>query len=157
MRVGTPGQVARTLISTSLTTTLVVLSDTCPDDSSCSNSRGGTVNFSQSRTWNDEGSYDLGSLEANLGYPAVHVQSGLDQIGLGLDPSLGPTLDSQVVSGTVADLYDLGYLGLSVLPSNFSSPQRSFFTSLRNKNPIPSLSWSYTAGARYRTKAHMVA
>lgn len=48
-------------------------------------------------------------------------------------------------------------LGLSTQPvnytttGNFSAP--SFFTSLRSQNLIPSLSWSYTAGAKYRLKA----
>jgi hypothetical protein len=50
-----------------------------------------------------------------------------------------------------------GVLGLSTQPvnystiGNFSAP--SLFTSLRSQNLIPSLSWSFTAGAKYRLKA----
>lgn len=48
-------------------------------------------------------------------------------------------------------------LGLSTQPVNYSSignfSAPSFFTSLRSQNLIPSLSWSFTAGAKYRLKA----
>jgi hypothetical protein len=40
-------------------------------------------------------------------------------------------------------------VNFSVL-GNFSAP--SFFTTLKDQKKIPSLSWSYTAGARYRLK-----
>lgn len=49
-----------------------------------------------------------------------------------------------------------GIFGLNSQPvnfstlGNFSSP--SFFTTLRDQTLIPSLSWSYTAGAIYRLK-----
>jgi hypothetical protein len=50
-----------------------------------------------------------------------------------------------------------GLLGLSTQPvnystiGNFSAP--SLFTNLRSQELIPSLSWSFTAGAKYRLKA----
>ena len=47
-----------------------------------------------------------------------------------------------------------GIFGLNSQPVNFSSlgnhTAPSFITSLKDSNKIPSLSWSYTAGAKYR-------
>lgn len=49
---------------------------------------------------------------------------------------------------------DSGIFGLNTQPvnftslGNFSSP--SFISTLKDKGTIPSLSWSYTAGAKYR-------
>ncbi|TVY68997.1 hypothetical protein LSUE1_G007073 [Lachnellula suecica] len=50
----------------------------------------------------------------------------------------------------------VGVFGLGTQPvnytslGNFSAP--SYFTTLKNQNMIPSLSWSYTAGAQYQLK-----
>jgi len=52
---------------------------------------------------------------------------------------------------------DSGIFGLNSQPvnftslGNFSSP--SFITTLKNEGTIPSLGWSYTAGAKYRKYA----
>jgi hypothetical protein len=47
-----------------------------------------------------------------------------------------------------------GIFGLNNQPVNFSSlgnySAPSFITTLKGNNDIPSLSWSYTAGAQYR-------
>jgi hypothetical protein len=49
---------------------------------------------------------------------------------------------------------DSGIFGLNTQPvnftslGNFSSP--SFISTLKDEGTIPSLSWSYTAGAKYR-------
>lgn len=47
-----------------------------------------------------------------------------------------------------------GIFGLNSQPVNFSSvgnySSSSFLTTLKDQDIIPSLSWSYTAGARYR-------
>jgi hypothetical protein len=47
-----------------------------------------------------------------------------------------------------------GLFGLNNQPVNFSdlgnSTTPSFLTTLKDKDIIPSLSWSYTAGAKYR-------
>lgn len=47
-----------------------------------------------------------------------------------------------------------GILGINPQPLNFSTlgnqSTTSLFTSLKDKGKIPSLSWSYTAGAKYR-------
>lgn len=48
-----------------------------------------------------------------------------------------------------------GIFGLNDQPVNFTSlgnfTSPSLFTTLKNEKKIPSLSWSYTAGAKYRT------
>ncbi len=156
LRVGTPDQYVRTLISTTATQPLVVLSDICPSASiDCLDSRGGTFNISKSKTWNDQGGYNLGLFEANLGYGDVTAQFGLESLGLGLSNAFGPALDSQVIAASDSSRYGYGMLGLSIQPTNFSTynnPQPSFFSSLSTKGLLPSLSWSYTAGARYRNK-----
>ncbi|KAK6582505.1 hypothetical protein PZA11_004913 [Diplocarpon coronariae] len=49
----------------------------------------------------------------------------------------------------------LGEFGIGPKPTNFTSfqdPQPSFMWSLRNQSMIPSISWGYTAGARYQLK-----
>ena len=150
-------QNTRVTISTTGPQTLAVLSSVCNGSSSttCASSRGGTFNISKSSTWNDQGGFNLGLFEANLGYDNVLAEFGLDAVGLGLSAALGPSLESQVVGGITADEYWYGQLGLSVQPTNFTnfaSPQPSFFQSLYNTNLIPSLSWAYTAGAKYRNK-----
>lgn len=150
-------QNTRVTISTTGPQTLAVLSSVCNGSSSttCASSRGGTFNISKSSTWNDQGGFNLGLFEANLGYDNVLAEFGLDAVGLGLSAALGPSLESQVVGGITADEYWYGQLGLSVQPTNFTnfaSPQPSFFQSLYDKNLIPSLSWAYTAGAKYRNK-----
>ena len=50
-----------------------------------------------------------------------------------------------------------GIFGLNNQPVNFSTlgntSMPSFITTLKEKNKIPSLSWSYTAGAKYRKRS----
>lgn len=156
MRVGNPDQYVRAMISTNAPQALVVLSTVCSNPTTeCLNSRGGTFNISKSKTWNDQGGYTLGLFEANLGYTDVVADFGLDKLGLGLSDTLGPTLGSQVIAASNTGEYNYGMLGLSVQPTNFTNfadPQPSFFTSLYTKGLLPSLSWSYTAGAKYRDK-----
>jgi hypothetical protein len=48
-----------------------------------------------------------------------------------------------------------GIFGLNNQPVNYTAignfTAQSFFTNLKTQEKIPSLSWSYTAGAKYRT------
>ena len=127
-----------------------------PFSSECNNDRGDTVNLNQSSTRKEIGLYDLG-LELNLGRNESG-DYGLDSLALGLTPSVGgPTLDSQVVVGIETNHYRLGMFGLSQQPTNlssFSDSYPSFLASLKAQNLIPSLSWAYTAGARYSKSPH---
>jgi hypothetical protein len=145
-----------------------------PDD--CAKARGGLFNSNQSSTWIDQGDFGINEdgvgFEANLGY-SVNADYGLETLGLGFSggPS-APTLENQTVAAIAqkSPFYTYappsssndhrhansrsGIFGLGTQPvnystiGNFSAP--SFFTSLRSQDLIPSLSWSYTAGAIYR-------
>ncbi|KAI1379371.1 acid protease [Hypoxylon crocopeplum] len=164
LRVGTPEQDVRVLVSTASPESMVVFSnlgcsmsvfETVPPN--CAVSRGGLFNPNESASWDQLGLYGINDngvgLEANLGY-VQRAEFGSETVGLGLT---GPVLDNQTVAG-IASAYPfyLGIFGLNGQPvnltslSNYTSP--SFLTTLKDQNIIPSLSWSYTAGARYRLK-----
>ncbi|KAL8753555.1 MAG: hypothetical protein Q9184_005385 [Pyrenodesmia sp. 2 TL-2023] len=155
LRVGDPEQTVRVLPSTAGSAIWIVTPGGCdPPSSECSESRGWLFNQSQSNTWEDLGPFTLG-LEQNLG----HNESGafgLDTISLGLTNATGgPTLNSQVIAGIETEHWYIGLFGLQQQPTNltnFSQPRQSFLSTLRAQNLIPSLSWSYTAGAHYQSK-----
>ncbi|OIW32564.1 acid protease [Coniochaeta ligniaria NRRL 30616] len=168
LRVGTPDQDVRVLVSTASPETLVVLSEfgcstkafkTVPAD--CSASRGAMFSPNASSSWQDQGLFSINQngvgLEANLGY-SVNADFGLDTLGLGyVAGGNGPTLTNQTIGGVAtASPFYLGIFGLGTQPvnftrlGNFSTP--SYLASLKAQNLIPSLSWSYTAGAMYRLK-----
>lgn len=146
--------------------------------SNCAVSRGNLFNLNDSSTWYDLGTYEINGdgvgLEANLGY-SQRVEFGLDTLGIGLT---GPSLQNQTIGGiaTAEPFYlcvhsylcisvigfghltfnSRGIFGLNTQPVNFTSlgnySSPSFLTTLKDQNKIPSLSWSYTAGAQYRLK-----
>ncbi|KAJ8131941.1 hypothetical protein O1611_g1688 [Lasiodiplodia mahajangana] len=164
LRVGTPEQDVRVIVSTASPESFVVLSDygcstsilgTVP--ANCAISRGNLFNPNESSSWHELGFFGINSdgvgLEANLGY-SERADFGTESIGLGLT---GPSLENQIVAGIAnAEPLYMGLFGLNNQPvnftslGNFSSP--SFLTTLKDRGVIPSLSWSYTAGARYRLK-----
>ncbi|KAI1763585.1 acid protease [Hypoxylon sp. FL1150] len=165
VRVGVPEQDVRVLVSTASPETLVVSSDlgcssqvfgnSIPSD--CATSRGMLFNPNNSATWDDLGTFNINGngvgLEANLGY-SQPTDFASETLGISLT---GPRLDNQTVGviATASPFY-LGIFGLNNQPVNFTSlgnySSPSFLTTLKNQNTIPSLSWSYTAGARYRLK-----
>ncbi|KAH8885282.1 acid protease [Thozetella sp. PMI_491] len=170
LRVGTPEQYVRALVSTASPETIVVLSSYgCSQDvfhpvpvpASCAVSRGMMFNASASKTWQDQGNYSINhdgsGLEANLGYSQI-MDFGLDTLGLGLVAGAnGPTLQNQTLSGVVyPSPFYLGTFGLNSEPVNLTnlgnSSTPSYLTTLKKQKLIPSLSWSYTAGAIYRLK-----
>ncbi|KAI1742892.1 aspartic peptidase domain-containing protein [Xylaria scruposa] len=156
LRVGSPEQYVRVTVSTSTSQSLVVLSEygcspsvfeTVPVN--CTNSRGGLFNSNASTSWDELGPFGL----ENFGY-TQRALYGLDNLGLGL---AGPRLENQTIGAiATAQPFYVGVFGLHDQPINFSSlgnsSAPSFLTSLKDHNSIPSLSWSYTAGARYRLK-----
>ena len=154
------------LISTASESTWVVPSSGCPPNTpginpslTCSRSRGGLFDSTLSKSWVDFGNYSLDA-SVNLGYDAS-ASYGLDIVALGLSKATGgPTLQSQVVAGLNNNLFYTGFFGLSNQPSNFTAssdssnltgtiPYTSFLATMKSQNLIPSLSWAYTAGARY--------
>lgn len=166
LRVGEPAQDVRVLVSTDSPDTMVVLPEGCtkeamdPVIANCANSRGGTFSMNSSETWDDQGFFGINEngvgFEADLGY-SQNAEYGLETVGLGY-ASDGPTLKNQTVAGfaTTSPFY-LGTFGLGTDSVNFTtignSSSLTFFSALRSYKMIPSLSWSYTAGANYRLKA----
>lgn len=64
-------------------------------------------------------------------------------------------MNNSIIAGVAGANFWIGELGLNPRPTNFTTmndPQTSLLAYLRESNMIPSLSWSYTAGAPYRLK-----
>ena len=118
----------------------------------CSESRGGLYNRSQSASWSEIGNFSLG-LGKNFGYDILNATYGLDTVSLGIDNVTGgPTLPSQVVAALAPEFYYLGLFGLNPQPTNwtnFENPRTSYLMTLKQEGMIPSLSWAYTVGAQY--------
>lgn len=109
MRVGTPEQNVRGLVSTTSPETFVVSSQYgCSSGffgsyaipASCASSRGMLFNPNTSSTWDDQGAFEINGdgvgLEANLGY-STGADFGLETLGLGVT-GVGPTLKNQTVA-----------------------------------------------------------
>ena len=117
--------------------------------------RGELFNINQSSTWVDKGIYALGS-ELNLpDYRGAFVMGdyGSDALGIGVPISGGIIFKSQTIGAIATPDFYLGSLGLNPYSTNFTGfddPQVSFLSSLKESNSTPSLSYAYTAGARYR-------
>lgn len=157
IRVGNPAQYVRVLASTTVPETWVVLNSGCieSDPSGCDQARGSLFNPNTSTTWQDQGLFALG-VETNLPYTSNYDNGdyGFDTMGLGLGGS-GVTVNHSVVAGVATKDFFLGNLGLTPRPVNFTKfddPKTSLLSNLRNSNSIPSLSFGYSAGARYRKK-----
>ncbi len=154
IRVGTPAQNVRVFISTSSPETWVVLDAGCTTgDNTCLQNRGSTYNYNASSTWSQHGSYKLGT-EQNLNN-SVQAFFGNETLGLGIQGSGGPTLPDQIIGAFASEEYYLGMFGLNPASTNFT-PQdqgrQSYMSTLKNQSLIPSLSFGYTAGAKYRLK-----
>ncbi|KAL5427904.1 hypothetical protein PMIN04_001106 [Paraphaeosphaeria minitans] len=154
---GTPAQQFRVLPAHDQSATWLVLSEACSSSSSsnddnCFEARGRLYARDNSSTWKEKGFYGLEPwLEARVGQEG-DGQYGWDDITLGWAGDNLPTLKNQSVAGIVTDDFWLGSLALNPRPVNFTdynTPIPSLMQNLRNKtdDPIPSLSWSYTAGA----------
>lgn len=77
---------------------------------------------------------------------------GFDTIALEDNPST-PALPHQVVAGIATSECWLGSFGLGPKPANFSAAMPSFMANLASQKLIPSLSFGYTAGAKYNTSS----
>ena len=164
--VGTPGQDFRVLASTQSGVTQVIVPDGCleGDGENCPALRGIEVfNSAQSAgfqtnvssTWSTIGQYDV-DMQSRLGISAPGF-FGYDKVTLGpaADPS-SLSLDHQIVAGMADMNYYMGNIPLGIPDSSFSSQSPStdsFLHQLRSQSKIPSLSFAYTAGAKYRLKS----
>ena len=164
IQVGTPGQPFRILPATSGNEVWVPLPQGCSAILNCGDRRGvnpfngspsNGFQSNESTTWTSNGIFDLIG-EKNLNYTGNGLY-GFDTVGLG--PTVGTLqITHQVVAGVAtSEEFYLGEFGLGPKPSNFSTngtdPVPSSLHTLVNKNFIPSLSFGYTAGARYRQKS----
>ncbi|KAF7865848.1 hypothetical protein EAF04_006013 [Stromatinia cepivora] len=140
LRVGTPAQDVRVLVSTNSPQTLVVLPLGCT-----SANLPGLFGINE---------YGVG-FQADLGY-SQSADSGSDSIGLGyVLETNNPTLYNQIIGSiTTPSPFYTGIFGLGTQPVNFTtignSSATSYFSSLWSQKLIPSLTWSYTAVAKYR-------
>jgi len=167
IRVGTPKDgknIYRVLPATSWQETWVVYGAAagfCATDlgvrADCAEDRGGVFDSANSPTWMQtnkdavNNQFFLG-LDQSFGYDGVG-QYGFDTVGLGYEPSQGPTLPNQIVSEIVTNTFWFGILGLSFQPTNFTTYTNqnvSFAETLFANGSIASRTWSYTAGAAYR-------
>lgn len=104
-----------------------------------------------SSTWDEFGQYQLNTyLESRVGYDGLGL-FGYDGISLGWVGDGLPAVDNQSIAGIISPNFTLGSLALNPRPINFTdynNPIPSLMQNLRTiETPIPSLSWSYTAGA----------
>lgn len=153
LQVGSPPQIVRVMPSTAGYNNWVVSPGGCPDwyPDTCPDQRGALYTSNQSLTWVPNSIFNLG-LNQNLGYK-TSGSFGFDKMTLGWQGSGGPTDDHAIIAWYLDPLYFLGIFGLKPQATNFTNlnnPQESFMQRLRSRNSIPSLSYSYTAGNRYR-------
>ena len=162
LRVGTPAQSFKILPATNGNQILVPVPEGCQtsDPSNCGNLRG-VLPFqgspskgfqkNQSSTWVSQGIYDL-DVEDGLNLTG-NADFGYDTVGLGIQNSNGLTLTTQLVGGIATKDFYLGEFGLGSKPTNLTSldnPIPNYMQSLREQDRIPSLSYGYTAGAKYQ-------
>ena len=131
------------------------------DPSNCPDTRGGLFNINASNTWIDKGIFALGTLGANgdeLNLPDynddyANGDYGIDALGLG--PIDSPLVDfkAQVMAGLATKDFYVGSIGVSSRNTNFSDFTNTnipLLKSLKESNTTKSLTFAYTAGAKYR-------
>jgi hypothetical protein len=165
LRVGTAYQPVHVLVSTASQQTWTVAKYACmrsetdtatntttvKEDPECRDARGWTFDSNASSTWDYNGFYQLW-IEQNLDL-AGNGQYGWDTVGLGLPGEEGPTLTNTTVGTIISSDFWLGHFGVNPKPTNFTNftdPSPSYMSLLFEQNQIPSVSFGYTAGARYR-------
>lgn len=136
-------------------------SDNDPSNWNCTNARGGIYNGDDSDNWTFKNNFGL-SIAPNLGLsrPGNSGAFGYDTLSIPTVAGGNVTIDQQLLSAVATRDLFVGSLGLSSRPIDFKSAiegqppdtRQSLITSLKNQNLIPSLSYSYTAGASYRNR-----
>lgn len=117
------------------------------EDSLCASSRGALFDYTKSSTWQAEGFFELGA-DVRLGGSA-YAQYGLDNLTFG---TTGVILPSAIVGSLNTTEYWLGYFGLGNVPGNFTNvtPLAAIAGLFDMEGVIPSQSYGFTAGAKYR-------
>ncbi|GAB7341715.1 hypothetical protein MBLNU457_g0054t1 [Dothideomycetes sp. NU457] len=156
LRVGTPSQIVRVFASWMSYQTWVVHPQGClgysnTTGTSCQQSRGGIFETNASSTWDNVGLYGF-SIETNLGWNG-NAYFGYDVVGLGGPGESGPTLTNTTIGDFAVTTPWIGLFGLNPKPTNFSTQLNgatSYMTQLKQQGLIPSVSFGYNAGAKYR-------
>lgn len=106
-----------------------------------------------SSSWMAEGVFDL-DVENPLNFNLSDSGNfGQDNVSLNIQGSNQPTLSKQLVASFAAKDFYLGEYGLRPNPTNLSSfddPLPSYIKTLADQDLIPSLSFGYIAGVKYR-------
>ena len=166
INIGTPGQEFEVLVSTESPEIWVPLPEGClpeePND--CPDLRGAEpfngaaspgYQRNLSSTRQQIGTYEL-DLKQNLGYEGgaeyfyETVRFGAVQEEGGLE------IERQLVAGLASKDYFMGSIGLGSQLSSFSQdsqPVDSMIKHLKDQQKIPSMSYSYNAGASYRKRS----
>lgn len=130
------------------------------DPANCASDRGGFFNKNHSSTWKDQGLYELDQ-ELNLGYGG-NGDFGLDTIALGYPGTSAITVEHQLLATIAAKEFYIASWGIAPRPTNLTrgdprevtlnseDSYQSLLSTLKGQQRVPSLSFSYTAGARYR-------
>ena len=119
----------------------------------CPNVRGFLFQKNDSVTWSEKGLFQLATTEENYLGLSGNGDWGYDTVTLGWQGDGGPTINSTLVAGIATTEFYLGAIGINNQPINFTTfndPQPSLLRMLKDQQKIPSLSWSYTAGAAYQ-------
>ena len=146
LRVGTPPQWVDLFVSTASQETWVIGNGGCDGTAECLAKRGGVFQSNASKTWAEKGAFALG-LDTQIGFSGDGIY-GFDNISLSDDISV----PSQIVGVINSTSYWLGFFGLGIKPTNFTSADTPTFldSMVENMSLIPSHSYGYTAGAYYR-------
>lgn len=148
------------------------MSTTCPQpwaidplactitDPNCSYRRGNRFYKNASSTWQDKGLYELDE-ELNLGYTG-NGNFGLDSITLGYPGSPSSiTISHQLLATVAAEDFYVATWGIAPRATNLTRPGQnsvtfaaddaypSLLSTLKQEAKIPSISYGYTAGARF--------
>ena len=155
LAIGTPPQDVHTFVSWSIYQTWAVGYKGCyyaSDFTACARTRGGIYNESDSSTFDKKGIYNTWTGSA-LGLYGNAI-FGFDTVSLQGPEGSGPTLSDTLVGEFAQTYYYYGIFGINPKPTNFSSfsdGTPSYMTLLKEQKYIPSVSFGYTAGARYRS------
>ena len=143
------------MVSTVSSETWVGASTACPSDGwQCIAARGRLFDAHNSSMWQPYGAWSL-QVDAELGNDG-YADYGLDNLTFG---STGVTIPKAIIgtyngTGYINETqYMLGMFGLGVVPGKFpplNSPVPAVSALVEDLGVIPSHSWGYTAGAKYR-------
>lgn len=154
------GQNFKVLVSTSSAVVLVPgISEWCDED--CAQKRGvqlfkGGHPLGQetgSGSWQNAGIYDIPLPNGWLNETNKPAATwALDNVGLGASSERSPILEKRYVVGSKSKDFFMGYFGLAagpIAPGAGKDSINPFLTEFANLDSIPSISYGYTAGAKY--------